>query len=55
MQIIKRREYQKYAFDNRDEPALHVTEGETFQVETDDALSGMIDDDSDDPFIQGFD
>jgi acetamidase/formamidase len=55
MQIIKRRESQKYAFDNRDEPALHVIEGEIFQVETDDALSGMIDDDSDDPFIQGFD
>ena len=54
MKIVKRGEVQKYAFDNRDEPCIHVDPGETFQVETDDALSGMISDDSDDPTIQGF-
>tara|TARA_B100001559_G_C16473386_1_gene610134 strand:- start:666 stop:1676 length:1011 start_codon:yes stop_codon:yes gene_type:complete len=54
MKILKRGQVQKYAFDNRDEPCLHVESGETFQIETDDALSGMISDDSDDPTIQGF-
>ena len=55
MQKIKRGQVQKYAFDNRDEPCLKVEENESFQVETDDALSGMIADDSDQPKVEGFD
>lgn len=55
MKTIKRRKVQKYAFDNRDKPCLRVKAGETFQVETDDALSGMIADDSDNPTVRGFD
>ena len=39
----------KYAFDWEDEPVLRVAQGEAFQLETDDALSGLIVDDSDDP------
>ena len=54
MKKIKRGKVQRYAFDNRDKPCLKVKAGEKFQVETDDALSGMIDDDSDDPFVHGF-
>ena len=54
MKKITRGLVAKYAFDNRDEPCLKVTQGETFQVETDDALSGMIADDSDNPKIEGF-
>jgi amidase len=49
MKRIKRGSVQKYAFDNRDEPCLRVKPGETFQLETNDALSGMIADDSDQP------
>ena len=55
MQVVKRREVQKYAFDARDEPCIFVDESEVFQVETDDALSGMIADDSDQPKVEGFD
>ncbi|MGE0487152.1 MAG: acetamidase/formamidase family protein [Gammaproteobacteria bacterium] len=54
MRTIKRRKVQKYAFDNRDKPCLKVKPGETFRVETDDALSGMIADDSDHPKVMGF-
>ncbi|MCP5199788.1 MAG: acetamidase/formamidase family protein [Gammaproteobacteria bacterium] len=54
MRTIKRRKVQKYAFDNRDKPCLRVKPGETFRVETDDALSGMIADDSDHPKVMGF-
>ena len=54
MKKIKRGKVQRYAFDNRDKPCLKVKAGEIFQIETDDALSGMIDDDSDDPFVHGF-
>jgi len=31
-----------YAFDNRDEPVLRIQAGEVFSVETEDALSGLI-------------
>jgi amidase len=55
MKKIKRGTVQKYAFDNRDKPCLRVKQGETFQVETDDALSGLIADDSDSPTVHGFD
>ena len=54
MQIIKRGEVTKYAFDARDEPVLHVKQEESFQVETDDALSGLIEDDSDNPKVHEF-
>lgn len=51
MKLIKRGKVQKYAFDGRDKPCLKVRQGETFQVETDDALSGLIADDSDRPKV----
>jgi len=51
MQRIRRGKVQKYAFDFRDKPCLKVRPGETFQVETDDALSGLIADDSDRPQV----
>ena len=54
MQKIKRQVVQKYAFDNRDQPCLRVKIGEVFQLETDDALSGLIADDSDRPTVQDF-
>ena len=54
MQIIKRGEVTKYAFDARDEPVLHVKQEESFQIETDDALSGLIEDDSDNPKVHQF-
>ena len=54
MQKIKRRKVQKYAFDNRDRPCMRVKVGEVFQIETDDALSGMVSDDSDHPTVRGF-
>ena len=55
MQTIKRGEIpSKYAFDWEDEPALRVAQGEAFQLETDDALSGLITDDSDDPLVHNF-
>ena len=44
----------KYAFDWEDEPVLRVAQGEAFQLETDDALSGLIADDSDDPQVHSF-
>ncbi len=42
MQKIQRGEVTRYAFDNRDEPVLRVQAGEVFSVETEDALSGLI-------------
>ena len=54
MQKIKRGEVTKYAFDNRDAPVLRVQPGEVFQVETDDALTGLIEDDSDNPVVHQF-
>ena len=54
MQKINRGEVTKYAFDWRDEPVLQVKQGESFQIETDDALSGLIEDDSDNPTIHSF-
>ena len=54
MQKIKRGEVTKYAFDNRDAPVLRVQPGEVFQVETDDALTGLIEDDSDNPTVHQF-
>lgn len=54
MQTIKRGEVTRYAFDNRDEPCLRVKQGEVFTVETDDALSGLIADDSDTPKVHDF-
>ena len=54
MQKIQRGNVCKYAFDNRDEPVLRVASGETFQIETDDALTGMIEDDSDHPLVHEF-
>ena len=54
MQIIKRGEVTRYAFDARDEPVLHVKQEESFQIETDDALSGLIEDDSDNPKVHQF-
>jgi len=49
MQKPRPSEVTKYAFDNREEPVLRVQAGEVFQVETDDALSTMIEDNSNDP------
>ncbi len=54
MQKIKRGEVTKYAFDNRDAPVLRVQPAEVFQVETDDALTGLIEDDSDNPTVHQF-
>ena len=51
MKKIPRGKVQKYAFDFRDKPCLRVKPGEAFQVETDDALSGLIADDSDKPKV----
>ena len=55
MQKIKRGDVpSRYAFDWEDEPVLRVAQGEAFQLETDDALSGLIADDSDDPLVHDF-
>ncbi len=51
MKLIKRGKVQHYAFDHRHKPCLRVKAGEPFQVETDDALSGLIADDSDRPTV----
>lgn len=51
MKKILRGKVQKYAFDFRDKPCLRVKPRETFQVETDDALSGLIADDSGNPVV----
>ena len=56
MQTIKRGEVpSKYAFDWEDEPVLQRgAGGRHFELETDDALSGLIADDSDDPTVHDF-
>ena len=51
MQKITRGSVTRYAFDYHDEPVLTVDLDEPFQVETDDALTGMIADDSDTPTV----
>lgn len=52
MKTIKINEVQKYLFDARDTPVLHVKAGESFRVETDDALTGLVPDDSDNPVLR---
>ena len=52
MKTIKLNEVQKYLFDARDEPVLRVKLGETFCVETDDALTGLVPDESDNPTLR---
>ena len=52
MKTIKLNEVQKYLFDARDEPVLRVKLGETFCVETDDALTGLVPDESDNPKLR---
>ena len=42
MQRIHREQARKYAFDFRDEPLLHVTPGESFEIETYDASTGFF-------------
>ena len=51
MQKITRGSVTRYAFDYHDEPVLEVGLDEAFQVETDDALTGLIADDSDTPTV----
>jgi amidase len=52
MQTIKLNEVQKYLFDARDEPVLRVQPGESFRIETDDALTGLVKDTSDTPEVR---
>ena len=54
MQKINRGEVTKYAFDWKDKPVLSVNQNELFELETDDALSGLIQDDSDNPKVHDF-
>ena len=42
MQKIHRELARKYAFDSRDEPLLHVSRGEPFEIETYDASTGFF-------------
>ncbi|MBM3483432.1 MAG: hypothetical protein FJX66_09005 [Alphaproteobacteria bacterium] len=51
MQRIKRGQVTKFEFDYRDTPCLRVKLDEPFQIETEDALSGLIEDDSDAPKV----
>ena len=51
MQKVTRGTVTRYAFDYHDKPVIEVELGESFQVETDDALTGMIEDDSDAPTV----
>ena len=46
MQKIARGTVTRFAFDYHDPVVLEVEQGEAFQIETEDALSGMIADDS---------
>lgn len=52
MKTIKIDEVRKYLFDARDEPVLRVEQGESFRVETDDALTGLVQDLSDTPKVR---
>ena len=54
MQKINRGEVTKYAFDWTDKAVLNVKQNEVFELETDDALSGLIEDDSDNPKVHDF-
>lgn len=49
MKTIKIDEVRKYQFDGRDEPVLRVAQGESFRIETDDALTGLVQDLGDNP------
>ena len=51
MQKIARGTADKFALDWRNNSVLTVAQGETFQVETNDALAGLIEDDSDNPVV----
>jgi len=42
MKIIKRGTVTKYVFDSSETPSLRVAQGETFQIETEDAFTGLI-------------
>lgn len=52
MKTIKIDEVRKYLFDARDEPVLRVEQGESFRIETDDALTGLVQDLSDTPKVR---
>lgn len=52
MKTIKLNEVSKYLFDARDEPVLRVAQGESFRIETDDALTGLVEDLSDKPKVR---
>ena len=52
MKMIKLNEVQKFLFDARDTPVLRVAQGESFRIETDDALSGLVEDLSDNPKVR---
>jgi amidase len=52
VKIIKLNEVQKYLLDARDEPVLRVERGESFRVDTDDALTGLVEDLSDTPKVR---
>lgn len=52
MQTIKIDEVRKYLFDARDKPVLRVRPGESFRIETDDALTGLVQDLSDTPKVR---
>jgi amidase len=52
MKTIKIDEVRKYLFDARDEPVLRVKQGESFRIETDDALTGLVQDLSDNPKVR---
>jgi amidase len=52
MKTIKIDEVRKYLFDARDKPVLRVKQGESFRIETDDALTGLVEDLSDNPKVR---
>lgn len=52
MKTIKIDEVRKYLFDAREEPVLRVEQGESFRIETDDALTGLVQDLSDTPKVR---
>ena len=52
MKTIKINQVQNYLFDAREEPVLRVKLGESFCIETDDALTGLVPDESDGPKIR---
>ena len=42
MKIVERCRITKYAFDKGETSCLRVAQGETFQIETEDAFTGLI-------------